>query len=280
MIAFISDIHANLEALCSVFDDIDNQKVDEIICLGDIVGYGADPVSCVDRVMDRANITLMGNHDHALINGPDGFNPLAAEVIEMTHNIMEPVNKNGSTDCYEPSFYTCPCENKKPHCLIMEHSEESRWLFEKELPQSIRRGNRLYIHGSPLDPINEYVLPDTFERFWNPERLQLMFDTIDGLAFCGHSHVPCAITSDFRCVYPVNCDYRLSLDHNKKYIINAGSVGQPRDRDNRSCYLLFDEERYTIEWRRITYDIESAMKKIEEMCGKENWCSVRLMLGK
>jgi predicted phosphodiesterase len=282
MKAFISDIHANLEALCNVLEDVEKHSIDEIICLGDIVGYGADPVACIDQIMSKADVTILGNHDNALINGPEGFNPLAAEIIELTQKIMDhgQADEDNVPDSFEPKFYECPCENKKPNCMIMEHSEDSRWIFEKDLPVSIEAGNLLYVHGSPLDPVNEYVLPDKFERAWNPERLKYMFDKIDKLAFCGHSHIPCAITSDYRCVYPVDCDYRLSLDKNKKYIINAGSVGQPRDRDNRACYLLFDEERYTIEWRRIPYDIEAAMKNIEDMCGKENWCSVRLMLGK
>ncbi len=282
MKAFISDIHANLEALCNVLNDIEKHKVDEIICLGDVVGYGADPVACVDRIMNKAKITIMGNHDNALINGPAGFNPLASEVIELTQDIMYPEKRdeNNIPDNFEPKYYECPCDNKKPNCLIMEHSEESRWIFEKELPSTVKDGNLLYVHGSPIDPINEYVFPDKYERFWNPKRLEQMFDKIDSISFCGHSHIPCAITSDYRSIYPVDCDYRLSLDKDKKYIINAGSVGQPRDRDNRACYLLFDEERHTIEWRRIPYDIESAMKKIEDMCGKETWCSVRLMLGR
>ncbi len=282
MKALISDIHANLEALCNVFKDIEKHSVDDIICLGDIVGYGSDPKECVDLVMSKTDKALMGNHDYALINGPEGFNPIAAEIIQITQELMKPEKLDKSNDnCnFEPKYYKCPHGGNCAKCMIMEHTKDAQWDFEKQLAETIRDRNFLYVHGSPLKPIHEYVLPDKYPRFWDPERLKLMFDKIDHIAFCGHSHIPCAITSEFRSIYPENCDYQLSLDKNKKYIINIGSVGQPRDRDNRSCYLLFDEERYSVEWRRVSYDIEAAMKKIEEMCGKDNWCSVRLMLGR
>lgn len=282
MKAIISDIHANLEALCNVCEDIEKHNVDEIICLGDIVGYGADSEACTDIIMDKVNHTIMGNHDYALINGPEGFNPMAADVIFMTRDIMLPHESNNKIipDCFEPSYYPCLKKGKKPFCFIKKHSEHSRWKFLEKLPTTYKDGQLLYFHGSVFDPINEYTFPDKFERWWNPDRIKSMFDKIDLLAFCGHTHQPCVITSNLKCFYPEKCNYQLTLDPKEKYIINVGSVGQPRDRDNRACYLLFNEGKNTIEWRRISYDIETAMKKTEAMCGRESWCALRLMLGR
>ncbi|MBN1307807.1 MAG: metallophosphoesterase, partial [Chitinispirillaceae bacterium] len=89
MLALISDIHGNLEALTAVLDDIARFQVEAIYCLGDIVGYGPDPEACIDIVMEKARITLMGNHDSALLHGPEGFNPVAAGVIYLTRERME-----------------------------------------------------------------------------------------------------------------------------------------------------------------------------------------------
>ena len=283
MKAFVSDIHANLEALCEVFRDIDEQNVDEVICLGDIVGYGAEPVACVDFILQRSVKTLMGNHDFALLYGPVGFNPIAADAIQITHEIMEPHVKDAPgvlPECFEPHFYTCAHNHKDPQCLIMEHSEGYRWDFLKKLDNMIRDDNLLYVHASPLQPVYEYVYPDKFATTWNPERITQLMEKVDWLSFCGHTHHPCAISSTLKCIYPERVGYTLELNPEEKYIINVGSVGQPRDRDNRACYLLLDEENHTITWRRVEYDIETAIKKIEAMCGKDSWCGYRLRLGK
>lgn len=280
MKAFISDIHANLEALCAVFSDIEQQQVDEIICLGDIVGYGADPEACVDMVMQRADKTVVGNHDDALMNGPVGFNPIAADIIRLTHDRMEPLVEETAPDCFEPRFYPCAHEQKDPPCLIMEHSEQYRWDFLKELEKKIYDTSLLYVHASPLQPIHEYVFPDKFVSSWKPHRIEELLQHVDWLAFCGHTHHPCAISSTLSCRYPEGAAFTLTLNQEEKYIINIGSVGQPRDNDNRACYMLFDEENRAVTWRRVAYDIATAAGKIEGMCGKGNWCAYRLTLGK
>ena len=108
----------------------------------------------------------------------------------------------------------------------------------------------------------------------------MLLEAVDRICFCGHTHIPCAIDSDTRCIYPASCDYRLTLDPQKKYLINLGSVGQPRDRDTRASYLLFDEDSQVVEWRRIEYDIDAVVKKIDARYGKGNWCGTRLRLGR
>ncbi|MBN1981956.1 MAG: metallophosphoesterase family protein [Chitinivibrionales bacterium] len=279
MKAFISDIHANAEALCSVMADIDTHAVDEIICLGDIVGYGADPQHCVDVVMERCSKTIMGNHDYALLHGPTGFNPMAADAIRKTQNIMKPSDRElvETTDHGEYAFCSHPTEHR---CLIWSHSKGAQWDFIMHLPSILVHHRLLYVHGSPLDATFEYVLPDKFPSRWKPQRIAQLCEKVDWLSFGGHTHHPCAIGSDMTCFYPSDETPSLHLAREKKYLINIGSVGQPRDNDNRACYCLFDEENDTIQWRRCTYDIETAASKIEVMCGEENWCGQRLFYGK
>ncbi|MBN1129809.1 MAG: fructose-bisphosphatase class III [Chitinispirillaceae bacterium] len=281
MIALISDIHANFEALCAVMGDIKNHEVDVVHCLGDIVGYGPDPEKCTDLVMQETRISILGNHDFALLNVPIGFNPIAAEVIRKTQDMMRP----GKTDARpkgfaERQYYACMTREAVPRCIIMERSKPERWEFMKTLPEKSEQGDVLYVHGSPLDPVFEYVFPDLFETTWDPHRLQKLFAEVRRVSFCGHTHIPCAIDSDIECLYPPECDYHLALDRHKKYIINIGSVGQPRDKDNRACYVLFDEKEWNIEWRRVPYDIESTVRKSDALCGEGNWCGARLRLGK
>jgi predicted phosphodiesterase len=282
LIALISDIHANFEALCAVMGDIENQDVESIFCLGDIVGYGPDPEKCTDLVIQEAKRTIMGNHDFALLNVPFGFNPIAAEVIRKTQEIMRPVSHEDKPDAAssEPLYYACMTRENIPPCIIMEQSKPDRWAFFKGLPEKFEHGEVLYVHGSPLDPTFEYVFPDSYKSAWNPDRIGELMRSVRRICFCGHTHMPCAITSDAQCIHPSQCNSQLSLDPRKKYIINSGSVGQPRDGDNRACYLLFDPENRRIEWRRVSYDIEPVIKKIEAMCGKGNWCGARLRSGR
>jgi predicted phosphodiesterase len=282
MIALISDIHANFEALCAVISDIQARDVSSIVCLGDLVGYGPDPEKCVDLVMQEARLSIMGNHDYALLNVPFGFNPLAAEVIRKTQEIMRPGPETGNdrSDTASQRYYTCSRQNEMPRCIIMEQSKSTRWEFMQNLAEKSEEENALYVHGSPLDTIFEYIFPPLFEKIWDPRRIEVLFRSVGRFCFCGHTHIPCAIASDLTCIYPQECGYKLVLDVNKKYFINTGSVGQPRDRDNRACYLLFDEKNNTVEWRRLEYDIRSVVEKSEKMCGTGNWCGARLWEGR
>jgi diadenosine tetraphosphatase ApaH/serine/threonine PP2A family protein phosphatase len=282
MRALISDIHANLEALCAVMKDIERHDVREVLCLGDIVGYGPDPEACVDYIMGKAKVTLMGNHDHALIHNPLGFNPMAAEVIHLTQERMDP-RKNPEkkeTGVFEPHFYSCGHAGEVPPCLLLEHAKDSRWHFIDSLPDRHRESGLLFIHASPLDTIFEYVLPDRFPTAWKPERLRELFESVERLAFYGHTHMPCAIADDLTCTYPQDCNYRFTFDPSKKYMVNIGSVGQPRDGDNRSCYLLLDDDARSAEWRRVPYDIHTTVMKSNKMCGEGNWCGARLLVGR
>lgn len=282
MIAVISDIHANFEALCTVMGDIKDRNVETVVCLGDIVGYGPDPEKCTDLVMQEAHLAIMGNHDFALLNAPFGFNPLAAEVIRKTQEIMRPGSESdrSMSGTSEHHYYACSLQKGLPRCLVMEHLKKERWEFLQNLPETSGQDQMLYVHGSPLEPTFEYIFPSSFGKAWDPLRIELLFRQVNRLCFCGHTHIPFAIGSDFSCVYPQECGYVFVVDVDKKYIINPGSVGQPRDHDHRASYLLFDEKENRIEWRRLEYDIASVVEKSDALCGKGNWCGARLWDGK
>jgi diadenosine tetraphosphatase ApaH/serine/threonine PP2A family protein phosphatase len=275
--ALISDIHGNLEALRAVMEDAASLGVSEVVCLGDVVGYGADAERCLDVVMDRAAATLMGNHDFALIHGPIGFNPIAADVIRLIRERMIPSKE------HEPDptgYFPCVLRCEEPRCMVSVHSADSRWSFVEALPERKEEGEILYVHASPLDPVFEYVFPDRFRSGWNPSRIEELLASIERVCFCGHTHLPCVITDEPACLYPREIGYRFRLDSTRKCIVNIGSVGQPRDGDVRASYVVFDEEGGVVEWRRVEYDIEKAVRKIEKMCGEGNWCGARLRMGR
>ncbi|MHC5079538.1 MAG: metallophosphoesterase family protein, partial [Planctomycetota bacterium] len=176
-IAFISDIHANLEALNAVLEDIRGQDCARVVCLGDLVGYGPDPDDVVSLIMDNAAVTIAGNHDWALLNRPLGFNRLAKEVIEYTKDLME------------PKFY---------HLFGKTHD---RWEFLEGLPETQVEGSLLFVHGSPRDPTTDYVFGDR-SKLWNPEQIEEIMNDVEWLCFCGHTHFPVVIRDDLSCWYP------------------------------------------------------------------------------
>ena len=132
--AFISDIHGNLPALEAVLAEIDRLGIERVDCLGDVVGYGPDPEACIDLVRERCSFTLMGNHDRALLDGPAGFNPIAAEAIR------------------------CSREFLAPRCLTAGDRGCERWRFVEALPDELREDDWLFVHASPRDHLGEYLL--------------------------------------------------------------------------------------------------------------------------
>ncbi len=132
--ALISDIHGNLEALEVVLEDIKAQGIPEIYCLGDIIGYGPNPRECIDLVMKHAVVTLLGNHDQGAMFDPDGFNVGAERAIFWTREQLE-----------------------SPHD---RENNERRWEFLGGLPRSYRAGSFLFVHGSPRNPLSEYIFPE------------------------------------------------------------------------------------------------------------------------
>lgn len=249
--ALISDIHGNLEALNAVMADIQQQGIERIVCLGDIVGYGPNPCQCLDIVIQKCQLTILGNHDQAALFDPDGFNPVALRAIYWTRDELD--RGPGSASVIN-----------------------RRWDFLSELPKSHQAADLLLVHGSPRDATNEYVFPETI---YDLGRMHALFERVTRLCFQGHTHMPGIFTTDGEFITPEDCDNRFPLGI-EKLMINVGSVGQPRDEDPRSCYVIYDDQQQQIEFRRIEYDIERTIAKIYEIPDLDNMLGDRLRGGR
>jgi len=221
-LAIFGDIHANLEALQACLREMERDRVDRYLCIGDLVGYGADPKECLRLTREVANLTVVGNHEHAVSEMLDieFFNVYAREAIYWTRRQLTPA--------------------------------EIQYLGS--LPLVETTGEITLVHSSPVQPERfDYVqtLNDAEEAF---RRLTTR------LCFIGHSHVP--ITFLKKGTIQVSQAREVHLDDHEAAIINVGSVGQPRDRDPRACYVLYDSDRAVILFRRVEYDVESAVDKI------------------
>jgi len=223
-VLIISDIHANLTALDAVLEAAGN--FDATWCLGDIVGYGPDPDECVSRVRSLSNLTcLVGNHDAAVIDTIDiaSFNLEARISVRWTQSVI----KKSSLD------------------------------FLKSLPDKTEVDGYTLAHGSPRHPTWEYLLdtPTIAENFNH-------FDT--SFCFVGHTHLPGIFQLDGEHQLPSHLvpDDFVPIQLTPRAIINPGSVGQPRDRNPLAAYGIFDTETYTLEYRRIAYDIQSVQARM------------------
>ena len=229
--AIVSDIHSNIEALSTVLAHIEQQKVDEIICLGDVIGYGPDPRPCLNIAL-HFKFTIMGNHEDGLMYHPEDFNERARVAIEWTRDQL----------------------NAK------EYPKEENyrlWEFLSSLRESEKLDGALLVHGSPRNPVKEYVLPRDSQ---DKTKMGEIFALIDGhVCFVGHSHVPGVYRENLQFLnpsrFPNGCPLR-----SEKLLINVGSVGQPRDGDNRASYVIWEDDR--VFFHRLAYDYETTMKKI------------------
>ncbi len=246
--AVISDIHSNIESLEAVLADIREQEISQICCLGDIVGYGPNPRECIDLIM-KCQVCLLGNHDQGALFDPEGFNSGAERAIFWTRGQLE--DSDGSVD--------------------MVHR---RWDFLGELPRSHQQDNLLFVHGSARNPLNEYVFP---EDIYNRRKLEKIFALIHGHALQGHTHVPGIFTQDFEFYSPEELDYQYRLT-DQKTMINVGSVGQPRDGDPRSCYVVVDDD--SVQFRRVEYPLEKTIEKIYAIAELDNFLGDRLRDGR
>jgi predicted phosphodiesterase len=251
-IAIISDLHSNREALDAVLAHIDQQAVETIYCLGDVVGYGPEPEYCVDRVRERCSLCLMGNHDEALFRDASDFNPHARGAIEYTRARME------------PSWYSTG-------------AKKARWNFLKGLPLSHTSGRFVFVHASTRDPVREYVL--STDGFLNPDKLRAIFDSFVGVAVAGHTHHPGLHDESLRFQGLSGADtLTLPLPEERKLFVNVGSVGQPRDSDNRACYAVLEDHQVT--WHRVAYDFQATAEKILRTGVLSEVLARRLAMGK
>lgn len=245
--AIISDIHSNLEALQAVLADIDSQGAQEIICLGDTVGYGANPKECIDLVMERTSVCLLGNHDQATLFDPEGFNVGAEQAIFWTREQLE--------DFSDPKA-------------------NERWDFLGILPRSHKIDDFFFVHGSPRNPLNEYVFQ---EDIFDERKMNILFAIVQRCSFQGHTHVPGVFTEDRHFYSPGDLENNTYVLDSLKAMVNVGSVGQPRDGDYRSCYVIWDED--TITYRRVDYDVRKSMEKIYQT-PVDNFLADRLIGGR
>lgn len=254
-IALISDIHGNLEALTAVLQDIEEQRVDALYCLGDSVGYGPNPCECLSTVRERCGKIILGNHDQAALFDPEGFNVGAERAIRWTREQLE------------------------VHDQRVRRSEDNLFDFLGELPRSFKEGDILFVHGSARRPLDEYVFP---EDVYNPLKLNHIFELVPRLCFQGHTHIPGVFTiaPEFvaAAIGPGTTEVRMMLPATKA-MINVGSVGQPRDNDPRSCYVIV-EDFETVRYRRIQYDVKTTCDKIYNIPDLDNFLGDRLLVGR
>jgi len=251
-LAIISDLHSNREALEAVFADIARRGVSDLVCLGDVVGYGPDPEFCVDLVRGHAHWCLMGNHDEALFRDASDFNPHARGAIEWTRRRMLPHWWNSS-------------------------EKKARWRWLRQLPLQRTEGRFFFVHGSPRDPVREYVL--STDGILNPDKLRSIFAAVDEIGVAGHTHQPGVHDESLR-FHGLNGADELTFDFEpgRKYYVNVGSTGQPRDGDARACYAVLEDTR--VSWYRVRYDYQTTMEKIHGTGALSEMLARRLAVGK
>ncbi|HEX8703876.1 MAG TPA: metallophosphoesterase family protein [Myxococcaceae bacterium] len=224
-IAVISDIHSNIEALTEVLRTADRHKVDRIVSLGDIVGYGASPNECCDLVRSVTEVTLLGNHDAAVAGRMDY------------------------------SYYYDAARHALDWSASVLTDDNLSWL--RSLPYTYRMGEVGFCHGSPIEPrAYEYIFALEQARELTPYVAEL-----PEVTFIGHSHLCKAFAIGNGEVNDVVAQ-KFGIRRGYKYIISVGSVGQPRDYDNRACFVICDTDARTVEYTRVEYDIETSAQKI------------------
>ena len=239
--AIISDIHSNLEALKAVLKDIKKRRIKTIFCLGDLVGYGANPNECIALAMKESDATIAGNHDYAAVEQTDigTFNPVAAEAIKWTRKKL---------------------------------TEESKKML-RGLPLTFKTCDLLLVHGSP-------TRPEMWQYLFSLEDFHRQFGAFtESICFVGHSHIPCGVFQDANSYTDFIRENPFPILKRRRFIVNAGSVGQPRDLDPRACYAIYDGNKFSIEIIRVEYNIPLAEQKIM-MAGLPEVLADRLSLGK
>jgi predicted phosphodiesterase len=228
-LAIFSDVHANIEALSAVLEAYKRENVDVHYCLGDVVGYGASPNECADAVRRLAKVTILGNHD-------------AAVAGRMDYSYY-----------YEAARQALDAHSRQ---LTRENLE---WLKGLPYKHELREIGVTLCHGSP-------VRLEEFEYIFAPEQAReclSIWDDLADLTLIGHSHL-CKVFA----LRPGEVEElpakRFTLRKGWKYVVSVGSVGQPRDYDNRASYTIYDTDSREFEFKRVEYDIESAATKIFE----------------
>jgi predicted phosphodiesterase len=228
-IAIISDIHANIEALESVLADIKSQKADEIICLGDIVGYGANPNECIDLVKKSCSLIILGNHDAAAIGllSTDHFNVHAKIAIDWTSENLSPDSQS----------------------------------FLRSLPLKENKYSHAFVHATPYEPNMWYYITSLEEAAFNFQFFETVF------CFVGHTHIPIIIVLENEKEVYVHQSNEIKYPEmtQARFLINVGSVGQPRDRNSKACYGILDTDTELFSYVRVAYDITKTQNKMRKI---------------
>lgn len=227
-IAVISDIHGNMEALTAVLDDIDTSAVDDIVCLGDIIGYGPQPREVIACLKKNRIPSVLGNHELAVLNEAQiaYFNPHAKISIKKTISLL--------TDDDKAFILSMPFYLKKSGCR--------------------------FVHGFPPESATTYLFQVTTEKL-----ISYFERFTDNICFVGHTHQLEIISFNGHDVERAGLRKgTVALEKEKRYIINVGSVGQPRDGNHHAKYAIFDTSAYTLEIKFISYDISAVVEKLSK----------------
>ena len=266
--ALISDLHGNQQALEAALADAAERGAERYVCLGDVVGYGGQPVWCLQKVMEliaegahdglgralQPGLCLLGNHEQALLLSSEDFNPRARAAIEWTRSAIDLGTDGKGADA------------------------ELLWNYLGALVPSAEDERAQFAHGSPRDPVREYVLPSDAR---DPQKMSARFRAqTRPVCFVGHSHVPAVYYEDQRFYRPKGTEgpFQIGASDTNRVLINVGSVGQPRDADPRASYALFDGDHVT--FVRLEYDVEGAQADIRNIPALPESLAERLAVGR
>jgi predicted phosphodiesterase len=258
MFAVVSDIHSNIEALTTVLADIEKRGIKTIYCLGDVIGYGPNPRECLDLIIEKTKWCVLGNHDYAVFYEPTNFNYGAERASFWTREVLE----------------TEELAERRDKC----------WSFLGALPMRRTLKTKLgpnsatvdFVHASPRKPVNEYIFPD--DVYTNPLKVSLLFERVKHVCFVGHTHLPGVFLDEPDFYMPDELEDVYPIIDDEKAIINIGSVGQPRDKDNRASYVFVDENE--VRFVRLAYDFETTANKIRAIEQLDNFNADRLREGR
>lgn len=244
-IGILGDVHSNLEALTAVVDQLRDRRIDHWVQVGDVVGYGADPVPCLELIQSLRCTVCLGNHDAAVVGfvPTDYFNHYARRAIEWTRSAIRPIDLE----------------------------------YLRSLPLKVEHPLYTVVHGS-------LHLPEQFGYVFSPvEAAESIAKQRTKIAFVGHSHIPAAYLhrsgggpKDLQCLY--ESQFEVDVSACDRALINVGSVGQPRDEDPRAAFAIYDSEAQVVSVERVEYDIASAQEKIRG-AGLPSVLADRLSLG-
>jgi predicted phosphodiesterase len=234
MIAILSDVHANLEALDAVFKDLIQRNVKRIFFLGDILGYGPDPVAVLEFIQ-HFEFSLLGNHDQAVLQGPPvTFNQVAQRSTWWTRSQI------------------CPSEMAAAFLRRAEHEKRKQyWTYLLSLKPVRTVGETMFVHDDPGRPgSSKYLIKSS--------GVEHAFRIQPGIRafFVGHTHLPAVWTEDDLTVPEAGQKF----EFNRRVMVNVGSVGQPRDKDNRASYVILEPDGFR--FFRVPYEIEKTQQKI------------------